>query len=107
MLCQTEAINENNAKSSNGNILVDSKDVRLQKSLTPELLQTKISRLDSSMQKMADHTIKATEPRFMRNIGPKSCIEHHLSNPTETLVNIPVQYLSQEHIPHVPNKQAG
>ena len=46
---QTEAINENNAKSSNGNILADSKDVRSQKSLTPELLQTKISGLDSSM----------------------------------------------------------
>lgn len=46
---QTESINENNAKSSNGNILADSKDVRSQKSLTPELLQTKISGLDSSM----------------------------------------------------------
>ena len=46
---QTEAINENNAKSSNGNILADSKDVRSQKSLTPELLQTKIPGLDSSM----------------------------------------------------------
>ena len=59
------------------------------------------------MQKTVDHTIKATKPGFMRNVGPKSSTEHQLSNPTETLVNIPVQYLSQEHIPHVPNKQVG
>ena len=84
-----------------------SKDVKSQKSFTPELLQTKISGLDSSMQKTADHTIKATKPGFMRNVGPKSSNEHQLSNPTETLVSIPVQYLSQEHIPHVPNKQVG
>lgn len=43
----------------------------------------------------------------MGKVGPKSSNEHQLSNPIETLVSIPVQYLSQEHIPHVPNKQVG
>ena len=94
---QTEALNENKAKSSNGNILADSKDVKSQKPLTLELLQTKISGLDSSRQKTVDHTIKATKTGFMRNVGPKSCTKHQLSNPTETLVSIVVQYLSQEH----------
>ncbi|KAL0003706.1 hypothetical protein SO802_011267 [Lithocarpus litseifolius] len=61
---QTEALNENNTKSSNGNILADSKDVRSQKSLTTELLRTKILGLDSLMQKTADHTIKAPNPNL-------------------------------------------
>nr|POF00833.1 uncharacterized protein CFP56_73704 [Quercus suber] len=54
-----------------------------------------------------DHTIKATKPGFMRNVGPKSSTEYQLSNPTETFVSIPVKYLRQEHIPHVPNEQVG
>nr|POE84017.1 hypothetical protein CFP56_54807 [Quercus suber] len=69
--------------------------------------ETEILGLVSSMQKTADHTIKAAKLEIMSNVGPKSSTGQQLPKSTETLVSVPVEYLSQEHLPHVPNKQVG